>query len=91
MKFALVVLAICTALAGFVPISSWITSDGVPLKSHIDVAFSALPVLMALCGIGVATYLYKTEKEGRNPYHLHSEECTVLRTESFTLTNSIYL
>jgi len=61
MKFALVVLAICTALAGFVPISSWITSDGAPLTSHIDVAFSALPVLMALCGIGVATYLYKTE------------------------------
>jgi NADH-quinone oxidoreductase subunit L len=61
MKLPLVILAICTAFAGFVPISSWITSDGVPLESHIDIGFSAFPILMALTGIGLATYLYKTE------------------------------
>ena len=61
MKLPLVILAICTAFAGFVPFSSWITSDGVPLESHIDIGFSAFPVLMALTGIGLATYLYKTE------------------------------
>ncbi len=61
MKLPLVILAICTAFAGFVPVSSWITSDGVPLESHIDIGFSAFPVLMALTGIGLATYLYKTE------------------------------
>jgi NADH-quinone oxidoreductase subunit L len=61
MKLPLVILAICTAFAGFVPISSWVTSDGAPLESHIDIGFSAFPVLMALTGIGLATYLYKTE------------------------------
>jgi NADH-quinone oxidoreductase subunit L len=43
MKLPLVILAICTAFAGFVPFSSWITSDGVPLESHIDIGFSAFP------------------------------------------------
>jgi NADH-quinone oxidoreductase subunit L len=61
MKTPLIILAFCTAFAGFVPISSLITSDGVPLVSHIDLGFSAFPVLMALTGIGLATYLYKTE------------------------------
>jgi len=61
MKFSLIVLAFCAAFAGFVPISSWITSDGAPLESHVDIGFSAFPVLMALAGIGLATYLYKTE------------------------------
>ena len=61
MKIPLIILAVCTAFAGFVPVSSWITSDGVPLSSHIDIGFSVFPVLMALTGIGLATYLYKTE------------------------------
>jgi NADH-quinone oxidoreductase subunit L len=61
MKLTLVTLAVCTVFAGFVPVSSWITSDGAPLDSHIDIGFSAFPVLMALTGIGLATYLYKTE------------------------------
>jgi NADH-quinone oxidoreductase subunit L len=61
MKIPLIILAVCTAFAGFVPISSWITSDGIPLEPHIDLGFSVFPVLMALAGIAVATYLYKTE------------------------------
>jgi NADH-quinone oxidoreductase subunit L len=61
MKIPLMMLAICAAFAGFVPFASWITSDGVPLESHIDLGFSAFPVLMAVTGIGLATYLYKTE------------------------------
>jgi NADH-quinone oxidoreductase subunit L len=61
MKAPLIILSICTVLAGFVPISSWVTSDGAPLKSHIDMGFSAFPVLMAAAGILLATYLYKTQ------------------------------
>jgi NADH-quinone oxidoreductase subunit L len=60
MKIPLIILAICSAFAGFVPISSWITSDGIPIESHIDWGFSAFPVLMGLAGIGLATFLYKT-------------------------------
>jgi NADH-quinone oxidoreductase subunit L len=61
MKIPLIILGICTIFAGFVPISSFITSDGTPLESHIDMAFSAFPVLMAAAGILLATYLYKTQ------------------------------
>jgi len=61
MKSPLIILGICTALAGFVPISSWVTSDGAPLESHIDIGFSAFPVLMASIGIILATYLYKNQ------------------------------
>jgi NADH-quinone oxidoreductase subunit L len=58
---SLIILAVCTAFAGFVPFSSLITSDGVPLASHVDIGFSTFPVLLALTGIGLATFLYKTE------------------------------
>ncbi len=61
MNAPLIILSICTVLAGFVPISSWVTSDGAPLKSHINMGFSAFPVLMAAAGILLATYLYKTQ------------------------------
>ena len=61
MKISLIVLSICTIFAGFVPVSSFVTSDGLPLESHVDMAFSAFPVLMAVTGILLATYLYKTQ------------------------------
>ena len=63
MKIILIILGVCTGVTGFVPLSSFVTSDGVPLPTHIDLAFSALPVLLALCGIALATYLYKTENK----------------------------
>jgi len=61
MKIPLIILGICTIFAGFVPVSSFVTSDGAPLESHVDLAFSAFPVLMAVTGILLATYLYKTQ------------------------------
>jgi NADH-quinone oxidoreductase subunit L len=61
MKIPLVILGICSLLAGFVPISKWVTSDGVALETHIEPGFSALPVLLALGGIGMATLLYKSD------------------------------
>ncbi len=60
MKIPLVILCICTIFAGFVPLSSFVTSDGEPLVSHIDMAFTAFPVLMSVTGILLATYLYKS-------------------------------
>jgi NADH-quinone oxidoreductase subunit L len=61
MRLSLIVLAVCSFFGGFVPIASWVTSDGVPLKTHIDIGFSALPVLLAAGGIALATYLFRTE------------------------------
>jgi NADH-quinone oxidoreductase subunit L len=78
MKVSLIILAICTVLAGFVPISSWITSDGAPLGSHFDARFSAFPVLMAAVGILLATYLYK--KQNTRPQAMASSLGGLYRT-----------
>ncbi len=43
MKIPLIILAICTAIAGFVPISSWVTSDGASLKSPYRYRLFCLP------------------------------------------------
>jgi NADH-quinone oxidoreductase subunit L len=40
-----------------------VSSDGVPLETHGDITFSVLPVLLALTGIGLATYLYKKKND----------------------------
>ena len=61
MKISLVILAVCSLFSGFVPFSSWVTTDGFPLTTHIDIGFSLLPVSLAVAGIALATFLYKTE------------------------------
>lgn len=61
MKLPLIILSACAVAVGFIPFSKLITSDGVALETHIDIGFSTLPVLLALAGILLATFLYKTE------------------------------
>jgi len=63
MKLPLIILGACALMAGFVPIASMVTSDGSALETHIDIKFSALPVIMAVLGIAMATYLYKVKSE----------------------------
>ena len=63
MKLPLIVLAACALVAGFVPIASLVTSDGAALETHIDIKFSALPVILAILGIALATFLYKTKRD----------------------------
>jgi len=61
MKLPLIILSACALAVGFIPFSKLITSDGVALDTSIDIGFSTLPVLLALAGILLATFLYKTE------------------------------
>ena len=63
MKLPLIILGTLALVAGFVPISSLVTSDGASLDTHIDIKFSALPVILAILGIAMATFLYKTKSE----------------------------
>ena len=63
MKIPLILLAAGALAAGFVPISRFVTSDGIALDTHIDIYFSMAPVLMALGAILLAVRLYKTENE----------------------------
>lgn len=63
MKIPLIILGTLALVAGFVPISTLVTSDGAALETPINISFSALPVLLAIAGIALATFLYKTKKE----------------------------
>ena len=63
MKVPLIILAVATLLAGFVPFSTLITSDGTPLESHFNIVFSIAPVAFAIAGILLAAYLYKKEND----------------------------
>ena len=63
MKFPLAVLAICTIVAGFVPFASYVTSDGVPFATHIDIIFSILPVALSVAAILFAAKLYYRQNE----------------------------
>jgi NADH-quinone oxidoreductase subunit L len=48
MKIPLVVLAAGAVLAGFIPFGHFVSSDGHALPSEMDLAFSCVPVLLAL-------------------------------------------
>ncbi len=61
MKIPLVVLAFFSVIAGFVPFSQFITSDGEALQTHINFIFSIVPVSLAIIGIVLAAYLYKNK------------------------------
>jgi NADH-quinone oxidoreductase subunit L len=61
MKLPLVVLAICTIGAGFIPFGNFISTDGAPLATHFDPLFSIAPVASAIAGILLAAYWYRKE------------------------------
>jgi NADH-quinone oxidoreductase subunit L len=63
MKLPMVLLAVCTVAAGFIPFAQYVSSDGIALETHLHIAFSIAPVLMALAGIGLAIYLFLRENE----------------------------
>src|SRR6185436_17889377 len=63
MKVPLIILSVATVLAGFVPFSTLVTSDGNPLRSHISILFSIAPVGLAILGILLAAVFYKRANE----------------------------
>jgi NADH-quinone oxidoreductase subunit L len=63
MKIPLLLLAAGALLAGFVPFSSLITSDGAPLETHLNIVFSIAPVVLAALGILLAGFLYGKEND----------------------------
>ena len=63
MALPLVLLAIGAAAAGLIPFGHFVTSDGSRLESSVHVQFSLLPVGLALAGIFMATWMYKTDSD----------------------------
>ncbi len=63
MLFPLLLLAAGALLAGYIPFGSFVSADGHPHESHVELTFSILPVVLALIGIGGAFFLYKNPSE----------------------------
>ncbi len=61
MKLPLIILAILSIGAGFVPFSHLVTSDGAALITEFHISFSIAPVLLATGGILLALSFYKNE------------------------------
>ena len=62
-KLPLVILAIGSVVAGWVPFSRFVTVDGVPREGHGVSAFAVAPILIALIGMWFAAYLYRVASE----------------------------
>lgn len=63
MKIPLIVLAICSLLAGLISFGKYVSADGKELESHFHLAFSVAPVMLAIAGICVAIAFYKNESK----------------------------
>jgi len=68
MKIPLMILAILSICAGFIPFASMVTSDGAALATEFHITFSIAPVLLAVGAILLAFSLYK--KENASPQKL---------------------
>jgi NADH-quinone oxidoreductase subunit L len=58
MKLPLVILSVGAVLAGFVPFSKLVTSDGVPLETVVHIQNAIAPILLAVVGILLAYSMY---------------------------------
>ncbi len=61
MLIPLMVLAVGALFTGFIPFGKYISTDFRPLESHMDLAFSILPVGLATLGIILAFVFFKKE------------------------------
>jgi len=58
MKLPLILLMLCTLVAGFLPFSNWIFQGDTAETTHINWQFSLLPLSLSALGILLATYFF---------------------------------
>jgi NADH-quinone oxidoreductase subunit L len=63
MTIPLVILAIGSALTGFIPFSKLVTSDGLPFESHLDWNIAIPSILIGVTGISIAWIMYSRSTE----------------------------
>jgi NADH-quinone oxidoreductase subunit L len=63
MKLPLIILSLCTIIAGFIPFAGGVTADGKPMDTHFSLQFSLAPVGLAVLAIFLAASFYKTANE----------------------------
>jgi NADH-quinone oxidoreductase subunit L len=63
MMLPLILLAIGSAVAGFIPFGNFVSSDNQLLALPFHLGFSIAPVLIGIAGITIALIMYKTSNE----------------------------
>ncbi len=63
MMLPLILLALASCLAGFIHFGNFVSTDGKPLLSELQLSFSVAPVVLALAGIFISMRLYKNETD----------------------------
>lgn len=58
MSIPLIILALVSCVAGFIPFGEYVTFDGKPYHIHIDSTVATISLSVAILSIGLATLLY---------------------------------
>jgi NADH-quinone oxidoreductase subunit L len=58
MSFALIFLAVASAIVGFIPFSKFVSSDGIPYTTHMHINVAIMSIAVAVVGIGIAAWMY---------------------------------
>ncbi|MDR2824819.1 MAG: NADH-quinone oxidoreductase subunit L [Prevotellaceae bacterium] len=62
MTFPLIFFAVVTLTAGWLPFGKFVTADGQPYTIHLNTQIAIMSVLIALVGIGIASFMYLKPK-----------------------------
>ena len=63
MTLPLIFLAVVTIVAGFIPFGHFVSADGQLYDIHLDWTIAGTSIVVAVCSIALATYIYKGEKQ----------------------------
>lgn len=63
MTLPLIFLAVVTLVAGFIPFGHFVSADGQLYDIHLDWTVAGTSIVVAVCSIALATYIYKGEKQ----------------------------
>lgn len=63
MTFPLVFLALVTCFAGFIPFGEFVSSNGHAYHIHINPAVAAVSLVVAVCAIALAVWMYAREEQ----------------------------
>ena len=61
MTIPLLILAAITLVAGFIPFGHFVSSNGQPYTIHLNWTVALVSVIIGVCAILLATWLYKNE------------------------------
>lgn len=63
MTIPLMFLALVTVVSGFIPFGHFVSADGMLYDIHLDWTVAGTSIVVAVCSIALALYIYKGEKQ----------------------------